>query len=115
MQTIGFPLLALIAAAVLVLALEARRTQSRFSKTLRSGILRFFGKYSYGIYVLHLPVVVVFEAMGFTISRMAGANGTRIPSAIVFTVSALAATTFLAFASWHLYEKHFLKLKQLFR
>ena len=62
-----------------------------------------------------VPVVVVFEALGFTIARIADGNGTRIPAAIVFTLSALAATTFLAFASWHLYEKHFLKLKTRFR
>jgi len=115
MQTLGFPLLAIIAAATLVMALDARRAHFRFRRILRSGTLKFFGKYSYGMYVVHLPVVVVFEALGFTIARIANGNGTRIPAAIVFTVSALAATTFIAFASWHLYEKHFLKLKARFR
>ena len=115
MQTTGFPLLALIASAILVMALDARRAHSRLRRVLRTSTLRFFGKYSYGMYVVHLPVVVVFEALGFTIARIASGNGTRIPAAIVFTLSALAATTFIAFVSWHLYEKHFLKLKTRFR
>ena len=115
MQTLGFPLLAIIAGSVLVIAMEARRAESRFSHALRSRPLKFFGKYSYAMYVLHLPIVVALEAFGFTIARMAGGSATRIPAALVFTLTALATTTLLAFASWHLYEKHFLRLKDHFR
>ncbi len=115
MQTLGFPMLALIAGAALIMSLDPRYRLRRYGRLLRSRILRFFGKYSYAMYVLHLPVVVAFEATGFTIAGVARNGSGHILAAIQFSLVSLAATTLLALLSWHLYEKQFLKLKSRFQ
>jgi peptidoglycan/LPS O-acetylase OafA/YrhL len=115
MQTVGFPLLAVASAALLVLAMAARKRWSWYQRMFKSRVLRFFGKYSYGMYVLHLPVIVAFEGLSVTIATFPLVGGSRVPAAIAFTIVGLCTTTLLAFLSWHLYEKQFLKLKARFR
>ncbi len=115
MQTIGFPLLAFSAGATIVLGITAARRGSWYQRMFRTRILRFFGKYSYGMYVFHLPVVVAFEGLGLTIAVLPQPRGSDVPAAILFTAIALLTTTLLAVASWHIYEKQFLKLKARFR
>jgi peptidoglycan/LPS O-acetylase OafA/YrhL len=115
MQTIGFPLLAAASAALLVLAMKTNRPNAWYQRMCRSGPLRFFGKYSYGMYILHLPVVVALEGLGITIALLPRLQHSDVPGAIIFTLVALVITTALAYASWHLFEKQFLKLKRMFR
>jgi len=38
----------------------------------------------------------------------------QLPASLVMLAMGLAITTVLALVSWHLYEKHFLKLKRFF-
>lgn len=78
-----------------------------------SRVLRFFGKYSYGLYVYHhllvttfrrtLPVETLAEWFG---SAMAG----RIAAMVVYGAVSVA----VAFASWHVFEKPFLTFKRFF-
>ena len=65
--------------------------------------LRALGKYSYAIYVLQAPVQHVM--MG------AGARPERIGYP-AFMMVGLSITLGLAFASWHLWEVHFLRLRR---
>jgi peptidoglycan/LPS O-acetylase OafA/YrhL len=67
------------------------------------------------MYVLHLPVVVAFEGIGFTIAVLPRIGGSDAPAALLFSVTALATTTLLAILSWHLFEKRFLLLKKRFQ
>jgi peptidoglycan/LPS O-acetylase OafA/YrhL len=115
MQTIGFPLLAVGAASIMVLAMSVRRRWTWYQKMFRSKVLSFFGKYSYGMYVLHLPVVVAFEGLRFSIGVFPRVGDSDVPGAIAFTLIALATTTLMAFLSWNLYEKQFLRLKSRFK
>jgi peptidoglycan/LPS O-acetylase OafA/YrhL len=115
MQTIGFPLLAVASAALLVIAMNAHKRWTWYQRMFRSRVLRFFGKYSYGIYVLHLPVIVAFEGLRFTIAGFPTVGGSDVPAAIAFTLIGMGTTIVLALLSWHLYEKQFLKLKARFR
>ena len=114
MQTIGFPMLAIFSAALLVVVMNPKRMGSWYQRTFRSRPLRFFGKYSYGMYVLHLPVVIAFEGIGFGIDSFVKFGRSDMPGTLIFTATATAATTLLAFISWHVYEKQFLKLKKYF-
>ena len=114
MQTVGFPLLAIFGAAVIVFAIRADRDDSWYQKFLRARGLTFFGKYSYGMYVLHLPIIVCFETLGFGIDSFAKFRGSDLPGTAAFSATALAATTAAAYISWHLYEKRFLGLKKHF-
>jgi peptidoglycan/LPS O-acetylase OafA/YrhL len=75
---------ALVAATLLAPAAAWHR------RVLRAGTLRAFGRYSYAAYILHVPLIALL-------------------------VHWLAPLTFaVAWLSWHLYEKHFLKLKGRF-
>ena len=112
MQTLGFPMLAVLAASIIVFAL---RTDNRWYKRfLESRTLRFFGKYSYGMYVLHLPIVVFFEIVGFGVSTLPRVAGSDFAAAVIFSASAMATTSIAAYLSWHLFEKQFLRLKRYF-
>jgi peptidoglycan/LPS O-acetylase OafA/YrhL len=89
--------------AALVILLDTRPT-SLLHRTVTHPILLFFGKYSYAIYIFHYLLKPQFERI-FASGKIGAAP---------FVLLASACATLLAFASWHLYEKHFLKLKRFF-
>jgi len=72
-----------------------------------------FGKYSYAIYVLHLPIYTYYSG---PVSRISA--GLREPLRSLFWLVALAGGVGLSYAgalvSWHLVEKHFWNLKRRF-
>jgi peptidoglycan/LPS O-acetylase OafA/YrhL len=74
--------------------------------------LSFFGKYSYGLYVLH------FVALGFLLRTFRGwirigtsSKGIEVAGAGILT---FAVAVVAAYASYNLYEKRFLRLKGYF-
>jgi peptidoglycan/LPS O-acetylase OafA/YrhL len=104
-----FTWMALGSAALMAWCLKPDSVPRRIFETR---ILRWFGKYSYGLYVLH------FVALGFllrtfrdwigllTPSKTAGVAGAGLLSFLVAVVA--------AYASYNLYEKQFLRLKRYF-
>jgi peptidoglycan/LPS O-acetylase OafA/YrhL len=99
-------------AAVLTVALFATGA-SRFGALLRSGFLRTFGKYSYGIYVVHLMMRT--EASTRLIGRLTKFLHVEILQIWGYSVVMTAISFGIAFASYHLFEKHFLRLKDRFQ
>ena len=105
----GYTLLALISAALIALCLREDTVLVRF---FSNPALRFYGKISYGLYVLHfiaLPFMITtfrhwFEAVSPNKYLSVGGS-----SLLAFVVSTVAAVL-----SYHLYEKQFLRLKHLF-
>ena len=77
-----------------------------------SRLLRFFGKYSYGLYVFHYPLIPVL-ILFFPMERITACFGSVFLGKIAYIAAAIAASLVLAMLSWHLYEKHFLKLKDV--
>ncbi|MEM1422705.1 MAG: acyltransferase [Planctomycetota bacterium] len=84
-----------------------------------------FGKYSFAIYLLHLPVRAVIRDVvfgpNFNGDRFGDAFiafprllGSELPGQLMFYVPALVACWCAGWLSWHCFEKHFLKLKRLF-
>jgi len=78
-------------------------------------LLRSFGKYSYALYVFHWPlarlVLIPLE------DRLVGAYptlGNYLPILLLGAIVKIGLSFMIAYASWHLYEKHFLKLKRYF-
>ena len=114
MQTIGFPLLAALSASLIVLTTSARRKHRRIRSVFEAQPLPFFGKYSYTMYVVHLPLVIAMNRFGFGISSLPRAANSDVPAAMVFTIIAGATTVLIAYLSWNVYEKRFLKLKRFF-
>lgn len=74
--------------------------------------LRFFGKYSYGIYVLHVIFLPFFDhyfrshIFAITHSKLLAVVGSGLLSLIIGIVA--------AYLSYHLYEKKFLRMKRFF-
>jgi peptidoglycan/LPS O-acetylase OafA/YrhL len=111
-ETIGFSLLAPFFAGVLLLALEPR-DGNRLGRGFSHPVLRWFGGYSYAMYVFHVLLMPLFERAAPVAMLTARLHSAYLGVA-VYIGFAIAATALTAFASWHLYEKHFLKLKRHF-
>ena len=109
MQTIGFSALALLFGGVIVLA-----TASPWARWFENPLLRALGKYSYALYLFNLPLRAVVRDEGFTPERIPAVLDSHLPGQIVFYVVATALSFAAAYLSWHLYEKHFLRLKRFF-
>jgi Predicted acyltransferases len=96
---------------LLVVALCA--TTSRTGRLLRSRFLRFYGRYSYALYVIHLPAMSILGHLGIYPDRLS-AGGSDLVGEILYILIVTPIVTLLAWLSWHLLEKHFLKLKRNF-
>lgn len=77
---------------------------------LRSRALAFFGKYGYGLYVFHVPLIPIVSLVGFTPGNLARV-GSELGGALIYIAVMIALTTAVALLSWHLWEKQFLKLR----
>jgi peptidoglycan/LPS O-acetylase OafA/YrhL len=76
------------------------------------GWMRFLGKYSYGLYVLH---VLVLSAMNLPLrAALLGVTHSKLVAVLGAGVTSLAVSIIAAYASYHLYEKPFLNLKHRF-
>ena len=71
------------------------------------------GKYSYGIYVVHVPILTASIALAGK-TRLLRWTHLYFVASLGFVALNLVASFAAAFASYHLYEKHFLKLKRNF-
>jgi peptidoglycan/LPS O-acetylase OafA/YrhL len=109
MPTIGFSLIGIGCASLIAMAL---RPFSFAERIFISPTLRFFGRYSYGLYVFHysiygflsLPLYEIF--VRYLHSK---ALSGLLSAGVVLSISVL-----LAVLSYHLYEIYFLKLKKYF-
>ncbi len=106
--SIGHPALALaFALAVLNLAsIDIHRESHWLARVLSYGWVRSIGRYSFAMYVFHLPIEIAF---GSRIERLLQFSGSVRP--ILFSLSLILLSYLAGWASYHLLEKHFLRLK----
>jgi peptidoglycan/LPS O-acetylase OafA/YrhL len=121
MQTVGYSLLAVFFASLIALTLHTSPGRTgTLNRVFSTRALRFLGRYSYALYVFHVPVQRGLEALGLepllglTPLRSSTIGTSRLPGILAFIAIVSAASIIPAFLSWHLYEKHFLKLKRYF-
>jgi peptidoglycan/LPS O-acetylase OafA/YrhL len=112
MSSSMFSVVNLFSGALLVLIVFTPR--SRITRYVWNSLpLRFLGKYSYGIYLFHYLLLPLYEKI-LPRERMIFVLGSYPFASMVFTFMATALTVQLAWISWHLFERHFLKLNGFF-
>jgi peptidoglycan/LPS O-acetylase OafA/YrhL len=111
-QSVGYTFLAVAMALAVLAAAIADATPGARVALLRSRPLRTFGKYSYGIYVLHKSL---HDFVGMPLMARLGLDVTRsVWGTLAYEACGATASLAVAFASYHLFERHFLRLKDRF-
>jgi peptidoglycan/LPS O-acetylase OafA/YrhL len=105
-----FTLLALASSGLIAMCLKPR---SRAARVFRNPVLRFFGKYSYGLYVFHS----ILPTFGFAVVRdyLLDHVHPAIAANLLNTTLELSLTIFLSVLSFYCFESPFLKLKRFFK
>ncbi len=75
-------------------------------------VLTFFGRYSYGLYVLHFQIMEELKKQAANHDWVRSVGGSFIPFDLAFTAVALTLSVSAAWLSWQLFEKQVLKLKR---
>jgi peptidoglycan/LPS O-acetylase OafA/YrhL len=108
----GFTPIAVLGAALVLMAIAAP-PGSATERLLTTAPLRFFGRYSYAMYVFHPLVAFTLVAThGGDFLRTTG--GSQAFGSVLFATAATAITVAAAWLSWYLWERHFLLLKRFF-
>jgi peptidoglycan/LPS O-acetylase OafA/YrhL len=103
--TIGYSVLAVAASSLIAMAL---RPGSRTGAFMDLYPLRWLGKYSYGIYIIH--PMIGFLYLPWIDRHVHG----KVTSHIAVFVAAMLVTLPLAWLSYNFYERRFLRLKRYF-
>jgi peptidoglycan/LPS O-acetylase OafA/YrhL len=111
-QTGGYTLLSLaFALIVLLTALPTSGALRMVMRMLGCAPLRLIGRYSYGMYVLHLPLHVFFGAA--LLHRFAAQPAPAL--SLAYTAAMTVASFILAAGSYELFERRFLRMKRQYR
>ena len=110
--TVGLTFLATLFASVLAIAV-ASPPQAAVAQVFSLRFLRSLGRYSYAMYIFHVPIIVWLYPLVSVISVPTLA-GSHLPRQLVFLAVTGSVSLLAAMVSWYLYESHFLKLKTLF-
>lgn len=102
-----------VACGALLVILVAARQKSALWSLGRSRLLRFFGKYSYGMYVFQLPLIYLLAPL-LTAGGLATACSSPLTGQLAYAALMFGITTFCALVSWQLFEKRLLTLKSHF-
>ncbi|WP_243375589.1 acyltransferase [Geotalea sp. SG265] len=81
-------------------------TTSLINKIFDNKLAKFFGKYSYSMYIIHMPITAGLYAIYFE-----DAPGYALLNAGIFFATTTGLTVIGSLISWHILEKHFIKLK----
>lgn len=101
--TIGYSLMAFAGAALIAISLDKPFLDRPF--------LRLLGKYSYALYVFHLPIAVGVKQQ---LDARFPSPAAGVPNAFAAFVITMAVTLVLAMISWRLWEAPWLSLKDRF-
>jgi len=110
LAVIGYTALAVLFGCCLVLSLSPKANVINVICSRRFALEA--GKYSYGAYVLHQPLLVFLRRCGLGTDRLTPLLHSEALALLAVIVIPLMVTAIAAFGSWHLLEKHFLRLKE---
>jgi peptidoglycan/LPS O-acetylase OafA/YrhL len=108
----GTAMLSLMFGSLLVLAAHAVKG-TWTNRLFTNRLLTVYGKYSYAVYLLHMPIIIwisnyVLHPKDLTY------HGTMLPGLLLFYFITFSLSLVAGLISWHVLEKHFLKLKDYF-
>lgn len=83
-----------------------------YKKLCETSFLRFFGKYSYAMYIFQNPLIPL-TALLFTSKEFESLTGSFVAGRLLYGLLMAAITTAVSLLSWNLFEKHFLSLKDV--
>jgi peptidoglycan/LPS O-acetylase OafA/YrhL len=112
-ETIGFTALAGLFGAAVLYAVTCS-AGSRTAVALSHPAMTWMGKYSYGIYIVHLPIALL---LAWRVDRAGGFSsvaGLQLPWVLLFSLAAGAVSMAVAWVSWNVMERRFLQLKDRF-
>lgn len=112
MKTIPHTTFAIMFGGVVALAATSA-PQSWWQKVWNSRILGTFGRYSYAMYVFQAPLIPLLAPV-FSTAILLNYTGSMLAARLIYILSMTALTFALAIVSWHVLEKHCLKLKKRF-
>ena len=113
MQMYGYSLIAITSGAMLVSAVS-RPADSLWPRMLSAGWLRAFGKYSYGLYLIHPPVMRAVREYVFDPEKAEAFGLAPWNVQVLFYGVATAPAFALAWLSWRFFEAPILRLKARF-
>jgi peptidoglycan/LPS O-acetylase OafA/YrhL len=95
-------------AGTVLAAIVSTGARNPLNAVLRRGLLAFYGRISYGLYMMHISVFIFFGWFDLRMDRYGTAGNLAI---VAFR---LAASTAVAAALWYGFESQILKLKRYF-
>jgi peptidoglycan/LPS O-acetylase OafA/YrhL len=107
-ETVGYPLLAVSFSLMVLIAVlgRDRSADNVITRALAHPVLRAAGRYSYGMYVLHLPIALALEA-----PFQPWVNRLGTFAAPCYALIVVALTFVAGWISYTLMERRFLALK----
>jgi peptidoglycan/LPS O-acetylase OafA/YrhL len=105
----AYPVIALFWALIVRSSLSEK---TLLYKTFNNTFLKFFGKISYGLYIFHWPVYILFKS---NIHYWTDGRGfSPFAASLLAACLSTALSLILAIISYYCIEIHFLKIKRLF-
>ena len=108
------PFIATVFFAATVAGLALRHERGGGPQWLLNPVLTSTARYSYGMYAIHVPIIVLLFHYGL-IARRVPVAGLDLPYRIYFFILIAGLSYGAGLVTWHLYEKHFLKLAPRYR
>ncbi len=112
-QAVGHTVIAALFAGLLVMTLASPRA-GWLTRFFTQRWLRTLGKYSYALYLFHMVIHRLVREYVYGLEDFHTLMGSRLPGQLVFYAICTSLSLAAAWVSWHVLEKHFLRLKRLF-
>jgi len=110
MQSVGYPLLAILSATVIARAVLA--PSEVLSRALEWRVLRGLGRYSYALYVAHHPIILLAREAGVSVHTLPVVSAAPIVAQLTMAVLLTLAALAIAVPSWYLIERPAIGLKR---
>jgi peptidoglycan/LPS O-acetylase OafA/YrhL len=110
-RAVRYTLVADACGSLLALALS-RAPVDGLRRAMSAAPLVFLGRYSYGLYVVHVPIILFVASAGLDARSLPAWSGSLLPGLLLFGLVASGLSIACAVVLYHAWEEPFLRLKQ---